>query len=103
MAITAKQYLRDQLSNSTTDLVDKILNHFEKQGQENWTFNHDKQRREDTCVSSNSDKQQSNMQEHNVNQIPTNSEKRKNHNTYQSTGTETSQMKTLTATHDMED
>ena len=43
------------------------------------------------------------MQDHNVNQIPTNSEQKKIWNTYQSTGTVPSQMKTPTLTHDMED
>ena len=33
---TAKQYLRDQLSKNTTNTVDEILKHFEKQTEELW-------------------------------------------------------------------
>ena len=62
----------DQLIKSTRDPVDKILNHFEKQTQENVTVDYNKQRKEDTSVNSNSDTQQSNMQEHIINQMPTN-------------------------------
>ena len=43
-----------------------------------WQLNHNKQRKEDTSVNSNSDTQQSNMQEHIVNWIPANSEWEKN-------------------------
>ena len=71
--IMAKQFLRDQLHKSTTDPVDEILKHFEKQVKENVTINCNKQRKEGTIV--NSDTQQSNMQEHIVNQIPANSKK----------------------------
>ena len=70
---TAEQYLMDQLGKSTADPVDIILQHFEKQAQENLTINLDKQRWEDTSLNSNSDTQQSNMQEHIVNWIPANS------------------------------
>ena len=41
-------------------------------------MNGDKQRKEDTSVNSNSDTQQSNMQEHIVNYIPANSQQEKN-------------------------
>ena len=74
----AKQYLKDQLSKSTADSVDRILNHFGKQAQENVTINCDKQRKEGTSVNSNSDTQKSNLQEHIVNWIPANSEEDKN-------------------------
>ena len=42
------------------------------------TNNHDEQRKEYTCVNSNSDTQQINMQECNINQIPMNSEQKEN-------------------------
>ena len=58
--------------------MDEILKHFDKQAQENLTINYDKERKEDTSVNSNSDTQQSNMQEHIVNWISAHSEQEEN-------------------------
>ena len=56
--------------------MDEILNHLEKQAQKHGTLNYDIERKEDTCVKSNSDTQQSNIEEHNLHQIPINSEQK---------------------------
>ena len=58
--------------------MDEILICFENQAQEHGTFNCDEQRREDTCDNSKNYTQQSNMQEHNENWIPTNSKQKGN-------------------------
>ena len=61
------------------------------------------QRKEHTSLNSNSETQQSNMQELTVNWIPANCEQKENLTHIPVTGIETSQMRTLTLTHDMEE
>ena len=68
--ITAKQYLGDQLTKYKTDPLDEILKHHEKLAHENVTIIHDRQGREDTYMNSSNDTWHSNLQEHNVNEIP---------------------------------
>ena len=55
--------------------MDKILKQFEKQVKENVKVNCDKQRKEIMSVTSKSDTQQSNMQEHIVNCMPAKNKK----------------------------
>ena len=60
--MTTEQYLRDQITRHPADPVDEILQQYGKLAQENVTYNHDSQRREDRHMSNNNDTQHSNMQ-----------------------------------------
>ena len=62
--VTAKQYLRNQITKNTADPMDMILKQYGKLTEENVTSNHESQLREDTYMNNNNDTQHSNMPEH---------------------------------------
>ena len=76
--ITAKQYLRDQLTKNTADPLNYILKCYEKLAHKHVTINYDRQGREDTCMNNSNDTQYGNMQEHIVNQILVNHKQEEN-------------------------
>ena len=71
--ITAKQCLRDQINNNTTDPLNEILKNYEKLVQENVSNKHGSLRREDILMN-NKKTQHNNMQEHIEKRIPTSCE-----------------------------
>ena len=76
--IIVKQYLRDQLTKSTGNPLDDILEHFEKLAHKNVRINHDRQCRENTYMNNSKDTQHSNIKEHTVNQVPVNCKQEEN-------------------------
>ena len=78
MAITARQYFRDQINKIVAYPVNEILKNYDKLAQENIRSNYDSQGREDTFMNNNNATQHTNMQTHLVNRIPARCEQEEN-------------------------
>ena len=76
--MTAEQYFMDQRNKNTADSVNEILKNYEKLAQENMTWNHDGQGKEDTYMKNNNNTQHSNMQDHIENRKLASSEQEEN-------------------------
>ena len=72
--IKDKQYPRDQLNQHAEDPPDKILKQYEKLSLENVPYNPSSRRKEEICMNNKSDTQNSNTQEHMINNVLNNQE-----------------------------